>query len=95
MKLNADGTFSRYAKVLSKETMNKLIELVDKKIDKARDDILSCMFDINPKWIDKDKESTGCQFCKYNDICFMRNEDYVNLKKYKDLSFLEEGDINA
>ena len=95
MKLNADGSFSRYSKVLSKKTMDKLINLVDKKINRARDEILACAFDINPKWIDRDKESTGCQFCKYNDICFMRNEDYVNLKKYKDLSFLEEGDINA
>ena len=87
--------FYNYAKVLNEEDMNKLSELVDSKIDEARDKILDCDFSINPKWLSGDKEITGCHYCKYNDICNRKNDDIINLKKYKDLSFLKEGDIDA
>lgn len=91
MKLTKKG-FSSYSKVLTEEEMNDLALLVDKKVNQARDKILNCEFDINPKWISDDKELTGCAFCKYIDICNRKNEDIVNLKKYKDLSFLKSGD---
>lgn len=94
LKVTKNG-FYAYSNVLSKEEMDDLVKLVDKKIDTARDLILNGDFSINPKWIAEDKEITGCQYCKYKDICFRKNEDIVNLKKYRDLSFLEEGEENA
>ena len=94
MKITKTG-FSSYSKVLSNEEMSSLVDLVDKKIDNARDLILDGEFLINPKWISDDKEITGCKYCRYKDICNMKNDDIVNLKKYKDLSFLKEGDNNA
>lgn len=94
MKTTKSG-FSSYAKVLSNEEMNKFIDLVDEKINTSRDLILNCKFDINPKWISNDAEITGCKYCSYRDICNRKNEDIINLKKYKDLSFLEGGDNNA
>lgn len=94
MKMTKTG-FSSYSKVLSEKEMSSLVDLVDSKIDNARDLILEGNFLINPKWINDDKEITGCKFCKYKDICNMKNDDIVNLKKYKDLSFLKEGDNNA
>ena len=94
MKTTKNG-FGAYSKVLDENTMNGLIDLVDKKIDNARDLILDCDFSINPKHISGDKEITGCKFCKYKDICFRNNDNIVNLKKYKDLSFLNEGDDDA
>ena len=94
MKTTKSG-FSSYAKVLSNEEMNKFIDLVDEKINTSRDLILNCRFDINPKWISNDAEITGCKYCSYRDICNRKNEDIINLKKYKDLSFLEGGDNNA
>ena len=94
MKTTKNG-FGAYSKVLDENTMNGLIDLVDKKIDNARDLILDCDFSINPKHISDDKEITGCKFCKYKDICFRNNDNIVNLKKYKDLNFLNEGDDDA
>ena len=43
-------------------------------------------FRINPKRIGKDL--IGCEFCKYKDICFRREEDIISLKEYKNLEFL-------
>lgn len=94
MKTTKSG-FGYYSKVLDEETMKNLSLLVDDKINEARDSILLCDFAIDPKWISDDKEITGCKYCKYIDICYRKNEDIVNLKKYKDLSFLKEGDDNA
>lgn len=95
MKTLKSGEFAQYAKVINKDIIEKLIILVDKKIDEARDKILNGDFKINPKRFSGDKDIKGCLFCKYRDICFRKNEDIVYLKKYKDLSFLEEGDING
>lgn len=94
MKTTKEG-FSFYAKVLSNEVMECICNLVDKKIDEARDKILDAQFNINPKWFDKDKDSIGCQFCKYKDLCFVKKENYVILKKYKDLEFLKGGKTNG
>ena len=91
MKVNKDGNIGG-KNILNEDTMHKLENLVDKKIDEARDKILNGDFSINPKSIDN--EVIGCKYCRYNDLCFRKNEDIVNLKKYTDLSFLEEGDIN-
>ena len=95
MKTLKNGEFAQYSKVINEDIMEKLIKLVDKKIDEARDKILNGEFNINPKRFYGDKEVKGCLFCKYRDICFRKNEDIEYLKKYKDLSFLEEGDING
>ena len=43
-------------------------------------------FKINPKRIGKDL--IGCQYCKFQDICFRREEDIVSFKEYKKLDFL-------
>ena len=94
LKVNKDGTFGANKHILTKDIMDSLINLVDRKINEARDDILACKFDINPKWIEKDEQVTGCKYCKYQDICNRKNEDIITLKKYDDLSFLEEGDNN-
>lgn len=95
MKYGKNG-FYKYSKILSDDDIKSLIRLVDSKIENARDAILNGEFYINPKWISGDKEAIGCKFCRYKDICFRKNEDIVNLKRYSDLSFLnKEGDINA
>ena len=78
MKITSNG-FSNYAKTINKEQIEKLIELVDKKIEEARDNIVNCNFEINPKRIDN--TLVGCEYCKYKDICFMKEEDIIDLKK--------------
>lgn len=91
MKISSKGFYS-YAKVIEEEKIKTLIELVNNKIDDAIDNILLSRFDINPKRIGL--ENVGCSFCKFKDLCYMREEDIVNLKEYKDFSFLG-GDDNA
>jgi len=91
MKTSSKG-FYAYAKVLEDEKIKLLINLVNEKIESAITDILSCKFDINPKRIGI--ENVGCSFCKFKDLCYMKEEDVINLKEYKDFSFLG-GDNNA
>lgn len=86
MKITSKG-FSSYSKTISKEQIDKLIELVDKKIDEARDKIIECDFKINPKKIDN--KLLGCEYCKYKDICFMREEDILNLEKISFKDYIE------
>ena len=86
-----DG-FSSYSKLLTKEQMDELYKLTDKKIDNARDEILDCNFDIDPKRIGFNNVS--CTYCKYKDICFMKEDNIKILDEVKDLDFLG-GDINA
>lgn len=78
--------FYNYSKVIDDNKINKLVDIVDLKIDEAISNIRSACFDINPKRIGK--FNYGCQFCKFKDICFMTENDIVNLKEYKNLEFL-------
>lgn len=87
MKVGNNG-FYAYSKTISKEEINKLIEITEKNINDAFKNILDAKFDINPKRIGKN--NVGCEFCKYKDICYMKEEDIVNLEEYKNLEFLKE-----
>lgn len=80
MKLTAKG-FYHYAKVMSKDEMDNLIQKVEEKIHLAGENILNADFTINPKIIDG--KNIGCEFCKYKDICFVKEEDkvYINTKE--------------
>lgn len=91
MKISSKGFYS-YAKVIEDEKIRMLISLVNNKIEEAISDILNAKFDINPKRVGLN--NVGCSFCKFKDLCYMREEDIVNLKEYKDFSFLG-GDNNA
>ena len=91
MKKSKSGFYS-YTKLLEEDDISSLVNLVDNKIESSINDILDGKFDINPKRIGNVNE--GCSYCRYKDLCFMKEEDIVNLKEYKDLSFLG-GDNNA
>lgn len=80
MKVTSKG-FYHYAKVMSKEEMDALIKKVEEKIHFAAKNILNADFAINPKIIDG--KNVGCEFCKYKDICFVKEEDkiYINTKE--------------
>ena len=90
----SNNKFSTYSKVLDSEKMNNICNFIDKKIDEARDKILDAEFNINPKWLDKEKEPVGCKFCNYHDLCFVKKDDFIRLKKYDDLSFFKGGEVN-
>ena len=74
LKLNKDGSFSRYAKVISDEDIENIIDKTKDVIDKTINNIKDNKFDINPKVTEDDKQ-IGCAYCKFRDICFKKKED--------------------
>lgn len=92
MKLDSKGAFSRYSKILSNNKIDKLVDLVDLKIDEAVNGICSSCFDINPKVTEKG--NIGCNYCSFKDICFKEARDEVLIIPDSDLSFLG-GDVDA
>lgn len=91
MKTSSKG-FYAYSKILNNEQMKNINILVDNKINGAIDNILNANFDINPKKIKDDLK--GCEYCKFKDICYMKEENIVSLEEKNYKEFLG-GDINA
>ena len=94
MKYGQNG-FYRYSKVLSDEEFKGLNKITEEKINEAVSKIYNSNFEINPKKFDVDSDIKGCKFCSYQDICFRKNEDVKEIRKYDNLSFLKEGEENA
>lgn len=76
LKTTSNG-FSHYSKMINDEEIGKLIEIVDEKINFARDNILNGSFDINPKRLDGD--NIGCLYCPFIDICYRQEKDIVDI----------------
>lgn len=87
LKESKEG-FYKYSKVISTSNIDKLTNIVENKIKENATSILNASFDINPKR--QENELLGCKFCKFNDICFRKEEDIIDIKKYKDLEFLNQ-----
>jgi ATP-dependent helicase/DNAse subunit B len=85
MKLTKNG-FSAYSKLLNSKQINNLIKLVDNKIFEASTNILDGKFDINPKRIGG--VNISCEYCKFKNMCYMRERDIITLNEYKNLDFL-------
>ena len=79
MKVKNDGDFYSYSKTISNDEINELINLTSKKIDEAIENILNCNFKINPKIVPK--KIDGCEYCKFYDICYRKEEDKVYLEE--------------
>lgn len=86
MKINKDGSFSRYSKVLDDREFNAISDYTEEKINDAINSILKGDFSIDPKVIDR--KNVSCCYCKFKDLCFQTNHDLVYLQKVDDLSFL-------
>ena len=81
MSTNKDGSFSRYAKILSKDNIKDLKKQVEENITKAIQNIKNANFQINPKVIDKENKS--CKYCEFYDICYKQNKDIIKLENQK------------
>lgn len=85
MKVGKNG-FSSYAKVLNDKQIENMSDCVNKKIKEAGNKILKGEFDINPKRIDG--ELLGCNYCKFQDICYKTEKNIIDLEKNNSLDFL-------
>jgi len=86
LKTSSKG-FYAYSKVIDNDNIDKIVNIIENKIKENAKDIEDANFSINPK---KQKDDLiGCKFCKFNDICFRKEEDIVRIKEYKDLEFNE------
>ena len=87
MRVGNNG-FYAYSKVLTDENFDYISSLVHDKIVECSNNIMEAKFDINPKVINDTNKS--CRYCKYKDICYMKNDDIVNLKEVKNIFGGEE-----
>ena len=85
LRIKNDLEFTANSKVLSDNQINNLIKLSDDKIKECIDNVADANFPINPKNING--KNVSCEYCIYKDICFMNNQDIVDLE-LKDLNFL-------
>ena len=81
MKTTKSGDFIHYAKVLSNEQMDIIEQIAINKIEDGAHLIENAEFTIAPKVINDN--NCSCSFCKYKDICFHKNEDFVELNTRK------------
>ena len=83
IKLKNDGSFSSNSlkHMLNDNQINEIIDITKEKINETINNILESKFDINPKY---DNVNLGCEFCKYKDLCFMKEYDYVKISSNTD-----------
>lgn len=91
LKTSSKG-FYAYSKILSEENFKKIEEIVSSKIKEATEDIIQNKFEINPKRIGN--KLVGCDYCKYQSICYRKEENINNLKEIKLIDILG-GEKNA
>ena len=84
VKIKKDGELASSAHALSEQEIESIVDIVDKNIKEAVEEILKGNFNINPKIINGKNES--CMFCKYRDICYLRenNKVYINTEEGED-----------
>ena len=86
LKVSSKG-FYAYSKVLSDEQIEDLITYTKGLVEKTIKEIAQGNFQISPKRIDGELKS--CEYCPYQNICYRKEEDILNLKK-EELSFLKK-----
>ena len=89
MKTTKEG-ISKTTKLITEEEINRIISITDNLIDECIKNTIDGNFNINPKRIDNDL--IGCTYCKFKDLCYMREENIVDIEKKK-IEDILEGDI--
>ena len=80
MALTKSG-FAHYTKLFNEDNINTIVELVNKHINEVISAIKLGEFNINPKRIND--KLIGCEYCKFKDICYKKEEDVVTLQDTK------------
>ena len=84
--------FAAYSKMINDNEIEKMISVVDNKINEVIQNTENANFKINPIRIDN--KLIGCDFCKFKDLCYRKEEDIkdVTSKKFKEIV---GDDVNA
>jgi len=79
IKTNNDGNFSSNSlkKMLKDEDIDKIISITKQKIEETINNVLDSKYDINPKY---DNLNIGCEFCRYKDLCYMKEYDLKKIE---------------
>ncbi len=88
LKQKENKEFYQTSKVLTTKEIENLINEIDKVIKEKSKEILNADFSINPKIINK--ENISCRYCKFKDICFVKEKDKIEIEKDIDLDYLKE-----
>lgn len=80
MKMTNNG-FYAYAKTMDENKIDELIKLTENKIKEAGYLIYDGEFEIKPKILNN--KNISCEYCEFNDICYMTNHDVEYLKEEK------------
>ena len=81
LKVNKDGSFSAYAKIIHENKLKKLVKITEDKINEVEKNILDSNFNINPK--KDDIKNIGCENCNFRNICYKSKKDEVYIKAIK------------
>ncbi len=88
VSLNKDGSFSKTSKVLSDEQIDMYVNVAEEKIKEAAKEITSGNFPITRKYL-KNK-NVSCAYCEYQDLCYLRADDRVDLDNSLEMDDEEE-----
>jgi len=77
LAVKQSGEFYASSKLLNGEEVEKVFAIIEEKVFLAKEHILKGEFTINPKYLEK--ENVSCKYCKYRDLCFMKEKDLVYL----------------
>jgi len=82
-----DGKLTKRSinKILTEGEFDIIYNIALEKIQEAIDNIINGNFIIEPKKI---KDDLTCKNCPYKEICFVKEDAYLEIKESKDLSFI-------
>ena len=79
LKRNKNGEMSKNSKVISNDEMEDLANTVEAVMINVYENIRKGNFNINPKVISN--VNIGCEYCNFKDVCFVKEEDKVEIVK--------------
>ncbi len=80
--IRKDGMLSQNKHLVEKAELEGLSRTAEKQVEKAIQNIQSGHFEIAPVKV-KGEMSYACDYCKFKDICFVKEEDifYIDVKE--------------
>ncbi len=73
--------FSHYTKLVTLEDIENINQIVEEKINEVTNTLKEGIFKVNPKRLDD--KLIGCEYCKFKDLCFRKEENIINIKTQK------------